>query len=104
MTKGSSLRNLNQKTSYYYSIPESSSLETENCAAITLQDDEGKNFKVNGQHLKIFLKHDNLNKELEELELVEEAHNIEQEKGHRKQKQKKDKRPGLPHKGEAQAC
>jgi hypothetical protein len=35
--------------------------------AITLQNNEGTLFKVNGQHLKLFL---NPNKELEELDVI----------------------------------
>jgi len=36
--------------------------------AITLQNDEGTLFKVNGQHLKLFLEP---NKELEEIDVVD---------------------------------
>jgi hypothetical protein len=35
--------------------------------AVTLQDDEGTLFKLNGQHLKIFLE---LNKEFEDLDEI----------------------------------
>ena len=39
--------------------------------AITLQDDDGKIFKVNGHHLKIFLEPDN--KEYDVINFIEET-------------------------------
>ena len=42
-------------------------IEVSSHGAITLQDDTGNTFKVNGQHLKDFLEHKNL----EEIDLIE---------------------------------
>jgi len=46
-------------------------VSTSSHGAVTLQDDEGKLFKVNGQRLKIFLEP---NKESEELDVIEFIH------------------------------
>jgi hypothetical protein len=42
-------------------------VDTSSHGAVTLQNDEGMLFKVNGQHLKLFLEP---NKELEELDVI----------------------------------
>jgi hypothetical protein len=42
-------------------------IETSSHGAITIQDDEGNTFKVNGQRLKVFLEPQNL----EEIDLIE---------------------------------
>jgi len=42
-------------------------IETSSHGAITLQDDEGNLFKVNGQRLKVFLEPQNL----EEIDMIE---------------------------------
>ena len=42
-------------------------IETSSHGAVTLQDDEGNVFKVNGQRLKVFLKPHNL----EEIDLID---------------------------------
>jgi hypothetical protein len=38
--------------------------------AVTLQDDEGTLFKVNGQHLKIFLEPNKESKDLDEIDFL----------------------------------
>jgi hypothetical protein len=43
-------------------------ISTSSHGAVTLQNDEGTLFKVNGDHLKIFLEP---NKDLEELDIIE---------------------------------
>jgi hypothetical protein len=42
-------------------------IEAASHGAVTLQDDIGNTFKVNGQHLKVFLEPENL----EEIDLIE---------------------------------
>ena len=77
MIKGSSRKNSNQEISYYSLILGSNCSDTGSIGvqskwegpysiveatphgAITLQDDDGKIFKVNGHRLKIFLEPDN---------------------------------------------
>ena len=46
-------------------------VDTSSHRAITLQNDKGKSFKVNGQHLQVFLEPEDLDKEVDVIILVD---------------------------------
>ena len=50
-------------------------IDTSSHGAITIQDDNGNTYKVNGQRLKIFLDHNKaLDEEIDMIDLVDRAH------------------------------
>ena len=81
MTSDYGIRYLNQVIKFYFIIPVSAclamaslgqsgkDLHAADHGAITLQDDEGRIFKANGQRLKIFLEPEQ--PELEEIDVFE---------------------------------